>query len=83
MREVNGSRFAGIFFGGHDYGVSYHLSYIDAAKVKPQKAASAYNQLAVNWLYGAYVPKDAPLIALKGEGRGDSGKIRKIFEACF
>jgi hypothetical protein len=44
----------------------------DAAKVQPQKAVSAYNQLAVNWLYGAYVLKDAPLIALKG-----------IFDACF
>ena len=30
---------------------------------------SANTQLPVNWLYGAYVPKDAPLIALNGQQR--------------
>ncbi len=39
----------------------------DAAQ--PQQAATPENQLAVNWLYGAYVPKDAPLIALTGDER--------------
>ena len=39
------------------------------ATTQPQEAATPQNQLAVNWLYGAYVPKDAPLIALTGEQR--------------
>lgn len=38
-------------------------------KAQPQEAATPENQLAVNWLYGAYVPKDAPLVALTGEER--------------
>ena len=41
----------------------------DAAKVQPQEAATPQNQLAVNWLYGAYVPKDAPLLPLTGDQR--------------
>jgi hypothetical protein len=40
----------------------------DAAK-PPQQAATPENQLAVNWLYGAYVAKGAPLIALTGKER--------------
>jgi hypothetical protein len=31
--------------------------------------ATAQNQLAVNWLYGAYIPKDAPIVALDGKER--------------
>jgi hypothetical protein len=31
--------------------------------------ATAQNQLAVNWLYGAYIPKDAPIVALNGNER--------------
>jgi hypothetical protein len=35
-----------------------------------QPAAPAVNtQLPVNWLYGAYVPKDVPLVALNGQER--------------
>jgi len=35
-----------------------------------QPAAPSINtQLPVNWLYGAYVPKDVPLIALNGRER--------------
>src|SRR5579864_194136 len=30
---------------------------------------SANTQLPVNWLYGAYVPKDVPLVALNGQER--------------
>lgn len=41
----------------------------DTAKPQPQEAATPQNQLAVNWLYGAYVPKDAPLVALTGDQR--------------
>jgi hypothetical protein len=41
----------------------------DTAKPQPQEAATPENQLAVNWLYGAYVPKDAPLVALTGDQR--------------
>jgi hypothetical protein len=41
----------------------------DAAKAQPQQAATPENQLAVNWIYGAYVPKDAPLVALTGDQR--------------
>jgi hypothetical protein len=41
----------------------------DAAKTQSQGAATSENQLAVNWLYGAYIPKDAPLIALTGDQR--------------
>jgi len=31
--------------------------------------ATAQNQLAVNWLYGAYIPKNAPIVALNGNER--------------
>ena len=40
-----------------------------AAPAQPQEAATPQNQLAVNWLYGAYIPKDAPLVALTGDQR--------------
>jgi hypothetical protein len=33
------------------------------------ESATAQNQLAVNWLYGAYIPKDAPIVALDGNER--------------
>jgi hypothetical protein len=33
------------------------------------ESAMAQNQLPVNWLYGAYIPKDAPLVALDGNER--------------
>jgi hypothetical protein len=39
----------------------------DAAKA--QETAKPEHHLAVNWLYGAYIPKDAPLIALTGDQR--------------
>jgi hypothetical protein len=41
----------------------------DAATSQPQEAATAQNQLEVNWLYGAYIPKDVPIVALTGEQR--------------
>jgi hypothetical protein len=31
--------------------------------------ATAQNQLAVNWLYGAYIPRDAPIVTLNGNER--------------
>jgi hypothetical protein len=34
-----------------------------------QPATSVNTQLPVNWLYGAYVPKDAPLVPLTGKQR--------------
>jgi hypothetical protein len=33
------------------------------------ESATPQNQLAVNWLYGAYIPKDAPIESLTGEER--------------
>jgi hypothetical protein len=33
------------------------------------ESATAQDQLAVNWLYGAYIPKDAPIVALDGNER--------------
>jgi hypothetical protein len=36
--------------------------------IQPE-APSVNTQLPVNWLYGAYIPKDAPLVALNGEER--------------
>jgi hypothetical protein len=33
------------------------------------EASSVNTQLPVNWLYGAYVPKDVPLVALNGKQR--------------
>jgi hypothetical protein len=33
------------------------------------ESPSANAQLPVNWLYGAYIPKDAPLVALNGKDR--------------
>jgi hypothetical protein len=64
MRGVTGSRFAGIFLAVMIAVFLPTCLAQDAAKDQPQEAATADNQLAVNWLYGAYVPKDAPLIAL-------------------
>jgi hypothetical protein len=59
-------RFVGLFLGFMS-GVAGYAQ--DAAKAQPQQVATPENQLAVNWLYGAYVPKDAPLVALTGEER--------------
>jgi len=36
--------------------------------VQPE-SPSVNTQLPVNWLYGAYIPKDAPLVALNGQER--------------
>jgi hypothetical protein len=33
------------------------------------ESPSVNTQLPVNWLYGAYIPKDAPLVALNGQER--------------
>jgi len=33
------------------------------------ESPSVNTQLPVNWLYGAYIPKDAPLVALNGQQR--------------
>ena len=33
------------------------------------KESAAQNQLDVNWLYGAYIPKEAPVIPLNGKQR--------------
>ncbi len=35
----------------------------------PPESPSVNTQLPVNWLYGAYIPKDAPLVALNGRQR--------------
>jgi hypothetical protein len=35
----------------------------------PQQSKSAEEQINVNWLYGAYVPKDVPLESLDGDQR--------------
>lgn len=35
----------------------------------PPKSPSVNTQLPVNWLYGAYIPKDAPLVGLTGKER--------------
>jgi hypothetical protein len=40
-----------------------------SSQVTPTEAATPANQLAVNWLYGAYIPKDAPIVALTGDER--------------
>ena len=40
------------------------------AQPAPTQPEAAVNiQLPVNWLYGAYIPKDAPLVALTGRER--------------
>lgn len=36
---------------------------------KPPESPSVNTELPVNWLYGAYIPKDAPLVALNGQQR--------------
>lgn len=33
------------------------------------EAATSKNQLEVNWLYGAFIPKDVPIVPLDGKGR--------------
>jgi hypothetical protein len=42
------------------------LAQDGVSQVEP---ATNQNQLAVNWLYGAYIPKDAPIVALDGNQR--------------
>ena len=39
----------------------------DAPSSTPEPASG--QQLAVNWMYGAYIPKEAPLEALSGADR--------------
>jgi hypothetical protein len=42
----------------------------EKSQTSVQPATPSVNtQLPVNWLYGAYIPKDAPLVALNGEER--------------
>src|ERR1700755_1284536 len=42
----------------------------EKAKPTVQAATPTVNtQLPVNWLYGAYIPKEAPLVALNGQQR--------------
>jgi hypothetical protein len=45
------------------------LSQASNQKSSPPSAPEANTQLPVNWLYGAYVPKDVPLVALNGHER--------------
>jgi hypothetical protein len=79
MREVTGSRFAGIFLAVMIAVFLPTRLAQDAAKVQPQEAVTADNQLAVNWLYGAYVPKDVPPIALTGDERYKLLVVRQSF----
>ena len=46
-------------------------SYAQEASQKSgvAESPSVNSQLPVNWLYGAYIPKDAPLVALNGHQR--------------
>jgi hypothetical protein len=41
----------------------------EKTKTTAQAEPSVNTQLPVNWLYGAYIPKDAPLVALNGRQR--------------
>ena len=41
----------------------------DGVSVSQVEPATTQNQLAVNWLYGAYIPKDAPIVTLDGNER--------------
>ncbi len=41
----------------------------EPADVSAPPKASVNNTLPVNWIYGAYIPKDAPLQPLTGEER--------------
>jgi hypothetical protein len=47
--------------------------FCPAQQTRPQTAGSenpeTNTQLPVNWLYGAYVPKEAPLVSLNGKER--------------
>lgn len=51
-----------------------------AQQTKPVQsgASTDSNELDVNWLYGAYVPKDAPLVSLTGRQR-----LRLYFRQSF
>jgi hypothetical protein len=69
MRGTARLYLAGLSLGFMFVAVAVNCRAQDAAKAQPQEAATPENQLAVNWLYGAYVPKDAPLVALTGEER--------------
>src|ERR1700722_497476 len=59
------------------YAIGVFLAVLVAtsfAQVKSQtsvqpESPSVNTQLPVNWLYGAYIPKDAPLVALNGQQR--------------
>jgi hypothetical protein len=41
----------------------------DGASLDQVESATPQNQLAVNWLYGAYIPKDAPVVSLNSDER--------------
>jgi hypothetical protein len=41
----------------------------EKTQTKGQPEPSVNTQLPVNWLYGAYIPKNAPLVALNGQQR--------------
>jgi hypothetical protein len=41
----------------------------DEVSIRQVEPVKTQNQLAVNWLYGAYIPKDAPIVALNGNER--------------
>ena len=41
----------------------------ERTQTKEQPEPSVNTQLPVNWLYGAYIPKNAPLVALNGQQR--------------
>jgi hypothetical protein len=41
----------------------------DGVSVSQAEPVTIQNQLAVNWLYGAYIPKDAPIVALDNNER--------------
>jgi hypothetical protein len=65
----SGFRFAARVGCGLVFALVAHSCLAQADAAQPQEAATAQNQLAVNWLYGAYIPKDAPRISLTGEQR--------------
>ncbi len=69
MRDAAEVRFAGMILGAIFVVGGVACRAQDAPKPQPQEAATPQNQLAVNWLYGAYIPKDAPRIALTGDQR--------------
>jgi hypothetical protein len=48
------------------------------SRVTLTEPATPTNQLAVNWLYGAYIPKDAPIVPLTGDERWEL-YVRQIF----